>query len=152
MGVEKGPLPRGPERRPLRTPSRVGGPGPPQPGPWFTSLGLVPAGPQVGLAPGLADGGAAPPLPPTVPPGLWLPVFAPHLRLRLVPLNTHQPAGRCQWETQAAGDLMSFSTMSSWNAPYTCSSLRIFTQLKKKTNHCSKNSILLRLIISTIFF
>ena len=26
---------------------------------------------------------------------------------------------------------VSFSTMSSWNAPYTCSALRVFTQFKK---------------------
>lgn len=37
--------------------------------------------------------------PPSPPSGLR--VYALHLRLRLVPLKAHQPAGLCQWETQA---------------------------------------------------
>lgn len=113
---------------PLPNPSRVACPRVPSARPLVYLTGLVPSAPRWAWCPVSQPEEQHLPVPPPL-----LPVFDPHLRLRLVPLNT--PAGRCQWETQApcaerlAG---SFSTMSSWNAPYTCSELRVFTQFKKQ--------------------
>lgn len=86
--------PRSPERRPPPQ-SEWGARGPPRPGPWLTSPGLVPTGPQVGPA----GGAAIPRAPPSPPSGCR--VFAPDRRPRLVPLKARQPAGCCQWGTQA---------------------------------------------------
>lgn len=116
-GVKGEPLHPGVPNVAPSSPRRGWGAGdPPRPGPWSTSSGSCPS---------RWRSSASPTLPPPAPARRLPRTFAcgrPH-RAHLLDVARGEPG------LHALSDLTGlFSTMSSWNAPYTCSELRAFTQ------------------------